>query len=64
MTGLGVTKTLLEQHPTATVTVLEARTLCYGATGRIGGQMAVSWGSIIHPRTIPSLSDVDMDCNI
>jgi glycine/D-amino acid oxidase-like deaminating enzyme len=39
-----VTKTLLERHPTATVTVLEARALCSGATGRNGGQMAANAG--------------------
>lgn len=44
ITGLSVTKTLLERHPTATVTVLEARTLCSGATGRNGGQMAANAG--------------------
>lgn len=44
ITGLAVAKSLLEQHPTATVTVLEARTLCSGATGRNGGQMAANVG--------------------
>ncbi|CAG8061034.1 unnamed protein product [Penicillium salamii] len=44
ITGLAVAKTLLEQHPTATVTVLEARALCSGATGRNGGQMAANAG--------------------
>ncbi|KAJ5949778.1 hypothetical protein N7454_001362 [Penicillium verhagenii] len=44
ITGLAVAKTLLEQHPAATVTVLEARTLCSGATGRNGGQMAANVG--------------------
>lgn len=44
ITGLSVAKTLLERHPTATVTVLEARTLCSGATGRNGGQMAANVG--------------------
>lgn len=44
ITGLAVAKTLLERHPTATVTVLEARTLCSGATGRNGGQMAANIG--------------------
>lgn len=44
ITGLAVTKSLLERHPTATVTVLEARTLCSGATGRNGGQMAANAG--------------------
>ncbi|KAJ5151577.1 hypothetical protein N7492_009872 [Penicillium capsulatum] len=44
ITGLAVAKTLLEQHATATVTVLEARTLCSGATGRNGGQMAANAG--------------------
>lgn len=44
ITGLSVAKTLLEHHPTATVTVLEARTLCSGATGRNGGQMAANAG--------------------
>ncbi|KAJ5584012.1 FAD dependent oxidoreductase [Penicillium hispanicum] len=44
ITGLAVAKTLLERHPSATVTVLEARTLCSGATGRNGGQMAANAG--------------------
>lgn len=44
ITGLAVAKSLLEQHPAATVTVLEARTLCSGATGRNGGQMAANVG--------------------
>ncbi|KAJ5835355.1 FAD dependent oxidoreductase [Penicillium robsamsonii] len=44
ITGLSVAKSLLERHPTATVTVLEARTLCSGATGRNGGQMAANAG--------------------
>jgi glycine/D-amino acid oxidase-like deaminating enzyme len=44
ITGLAVTKTLLKRHPTATVTVLEARALCSGATGRNGGQMAANAG--------------------
>lgn len=44
ITGLSVAKTLLERHPTATVTILEARTLCSGATGRNGGQMAANAG--------------------
>lgn len=44
ITGLAVAKTLLEHHPTATVTVLEARALCSGATGRNGGQMAANAG--------------------
>ncbi|KAJ5960775.1 FAD dependent oxidoreductase [Penicillium vulpinum] len=44
ITGLSVAKTLLERHPTATVTVLEARALCSGATGRNGGQMAANAG--------------------
>ncbi|EAU32714.1 predicted protein [Aspergillus terreus NIH2624] len=44
ITGLAVSLTLLENHPSATVTVLEARTLCSGATGRNGGQMAANAG--------------------
>ena len=39
-----MTKTLLERHPTATVTILDARALCSGATGRNGGQMAANAG--------------------
>lgn len=39
ITGLSVAKALLERHPTATVTVLEARTLCSGRHGA----MAVRW---------------------
>ncbi|KAJ5616545.1 hypothetical protein N7537_001659, partial [Penicillium hordei] len=44
ITGLSVARSLLECHPTATVTVLEARALCSGATGRNGGQMAANAG--------------------
>ena len=44
ITGLAVAKTLLERDQSATVVVLEARTLCSGATGRNGGQMAANVG--------------------
>lgn len=44
ITGLAVAKTILENHPTAAVAILEARTLCSGATGRNGGQMAANIG--------------------
>ena len=44
ITGLSVSKTILEQHPSAKVTVLEARTLCSGATGRNGGQLVANAG--------------------
>lgn len=44
ITGLSVSKTLLETHPSAKVTVLETRTLCSGATGRNGGQLAANAG--------------------
>lgn len=44
ITGLSVAKTLLANQLNATVTVLEARTLCSGATGRNGGQMAANAG--------------------
>ncbi|KAL3447780.1 FAD dependent oxidoreductase [Aspergillus insuetus] len=42
ITGASVAKTILENHPTAQVTVFEARTICSGATGRNGGQLAVN----------------------
>ncbi|CAI7576804.1 unnamed protein product [Penicillium pancosmium] len=44
ITGLSIAKTILEKSPAATVTILEARTLCSGATGRNGGQMAANAG--------------------
>lgn len=44
ITGLSVSKTILERHPSAHVTVLEARSLCSGATGRNGGQLAANAG--------------------
>jgi glycine/D-amino acid oxidase-like deaminating enzyme len=44
ITGMSVAQTLLQQHPTVHVTVLEARTLCSGATGRNGGQLAANVG--------------------
>ncbi|KAE8165728.1 FAD dependent oxidoreductase [Aspergillus tamarii] len=42
ITGVSVAKTILEQDETATVTVFDARTLCSGATGRNGGQLAIN----------------------
>ncbi|KAJ5281982.1 FAD dependent oxidoreductase [Penicillium angulare] len=44
ISGLSVAKNLLERHPSAKITILEARTLCSGATGRNGGQMAANVG--------------------
>ncbi|OGM46554.1 hypothetical protein ABOM_004603 [Aspergillus bombycis] len=44
ITGLSVLITLLDEHPDLTVTVLEARSLCSGATGRNGGQLAANAG--------------------
>ncbi|KAE8395071.1 hypothetical protein BDV23DRAFT_116286 [Aspergillus alliaceus] len=46
ITGLSVLLTLLENHnhPDLTITVLEARSLCSGATGRNGGQLAANAG--------------------
>jgi hypothetical protein len=46
ITGASVAKSLLENHPSIRVTVLEARTLCSGATGRNGGQLATNAGEI------------------
>lgn len=46
ITGASVTKILLEQHDSCNVTVLEARTLCSGATGRNGGQLAINAAQI------------------
>ncbi|KAL3496426.1 FAD dependent oxidoreductase [Aspergillus germanicus] len=42
ITGASVTKTILENHPSMKVTVFEARTICSGATGRNGGQLAIN----------------------
>ncbi|KAA8645246.1 NAD(P)/FAD-dependent oxidoreductase [Aspergillus tanneri] len=44
ITGLGVCKTLLETCPTKTVTVLEACSLCSGATGSDCGLFSVNTG--------------------
>ncbi|KAA8642538.1 NAD(P)/FAD-dependent oxidoreductase [Aspergillus tanneri] len=44
ITSLSVCKTLLESHPSMTITLLEARALCSGATGRNGGQLATNAG--------------------
>ncbi|KAF9882278.1 hypothetical protein CkaCkLH20_00314 [Colletotrichum karsti] len=46
ITGASVTKTLLDKDPSARVTVFEARTLCSGATGRNGGQLATNAGEV------------------
>ncbi|KAL2817634.1 FAD dependent oxidoreductase [Aspergillus granulosus] len=42
ITGASVTKTILEKHDSCQVTVFEARSLCSGATGRNGGQLAIN----------------------
>ncbi|KAJ6016845.1 hypothetical protein N7451_000224 [Penicillium sp. IBT 35674x] len=42
VTGASVCKALLEMDQNHHVTVFEARTLCSGATGRNGGQMAIN----------------------
>ncbi|RDW72588.1 NAD(P)/FAD-dependent oxidoreductase [Aspergillus mulundensis] len=42
ITGASVAKAILEHDPAVHVTVFEARTLCSGATGRNGGQLAIS----------------------
>lgn len=42
VTGLGVAMSLLKNDPQIRVTVLEARELCSGATGRNGGQLAIN----------------------
>jgi glycine/D-amino acid oxidase-like deaminating enzyme len=39
ITACSVAKTLLEKDPHASVTILEARTICSGATGRNGGHV-------------------------
>jgi glycine/D-amino acid oxidase-like deaminating enzyme len=39
ITGLRVASTLLEELPDVSIVVLEARTLCSGATGRNGGHL-------------------------
>ncbi|KAJ5618787.1 hypothetical protein N7510_002771 [Penicillium lagena] len=44
ITGLTVAKNLLERDPSSKVAILESRTLCSGATGRNGGQMAANAG--------------------
>lgn len=46
ITGVSVAKTILEQDQTARVTVFDARTLCSGATGRNGGQLAINAAEI------------------
>jgi hypothetical protein len=45
ITGTSVTKYLLEGHPDTQVTLLEARTLCSGATGRNGGHLVTFGGA-------------------
>lgn len=39
ITGCSVASTLLEREPNSTVTILEARMICSGATGRNGGHV-------------------------
>ncbi|KUL83434.1 hypothetical protein ZTR_10961 [Talaromyces verruculosus] len=46
ITGVCMAKTILEQDQTARVTVFDARTLCSGATGRNGGQLAINAAEI------------------
>ncbi|KAH8743755.1 FAD dependent oxidoreductase [Diaporthe sp. PMI_573] len=46
ITGASVIKTLLDKDSSARITVFEARTLCSGATGRNGGQLATNAGEI------------------
>ncbi|KAF4450485.1 FAD dependent oxidoreductase [Fusarium austroafricanum] len=46
ITGVSVTKTLLDNHEDLKVVVFEARSLCSGATGRNGGQLATNAGEI------------------
>ncbi|KAL4735256.1 FAD dependent oxidoreductase-domain-containing protein [Aspergillus similis] len=45
ITGASVAHTLLESDPTIRVVVLEARSLCSGATGRNGGHMVAYAGA-------------------
>lgn len=46
ITGASVAKTLLENNPSSKIIVFEARSLCSGATGRNGGQLATNAGEI------------------
>lgn len=39
ITGISVARTIFEQNPALNVVILEARTLCSGATGRNGGHI-------------------------
>jgi hypothetical protein len=45
ITGTSVAKFLLEGRPDTNVTILEARTLCSGATGRNGGHLVTFGGA-------------------
>ncbi|KAF2799862.1 FAD dependent oxidoreductase [Melanomma pulvis-pyrius CBS 109.77] len=47
ITASSASRTLLENHPTYHITVLEARTLCSGATGRNGGHL-VAYGGLVY----------------
>lgn len=47
ITASSAARTLLENHSTCHVTVLEARTLCSGATGRNGGHL-VAYGGLVY----------------
>jgi len=49
ITGMSIAKTLLSQSPSVRVTILEARTLCSGATGRNGGHI-VTYGAAAYSR--------------
>lgn len=44
--GASVTKTILDQDPSARIVVCDARQLCSGATGRNGGQLATNAGEV------------------
>ncbi|KAM0470475.1 hypothetical protein ACHAP7_009539 [Fusarium lateritium] len=58
ITAVSVAQALLEQSPDCRVSIIEARTLCSGATGRNGGHL-VAYGAVMYSK-LKSMYGKDM----